>query len=100
MPRQRANQFPDFDPLPRIESYSRLVENQHFGIAQHRLRDSDALPITLRQFADELAPHVLEAASLERIFYSIARRLRIDLAHARAEFEQRIDAEVGVQHHI
>src|SRR5271163_5042508 len=100
MPRQRAKQLADFDHLARIESDSRLVENQHFGIAQDGLRDSDALPITLRQFADELAPHVLEAAGLERIFDSIARRLRIDLAHARAEFEQRVDAEVGIQHHI
>src|SRR5580704_1231576 len=100
MPRQRANQLADFDYLARIESYSRLIENQHFGIAQDRLRDSDALPITLRQFADELAPHVLEPAGLERIFDSIARRLRIDLAHARAEFEQRVDAEVGIQDHI
>src|ERR1700731_5363063 len=98
MSRQRTYQLADFDHLPRIESYRRLIENQHFGIAQDCLRDSDALPIALRQFADQLAPHILEAARLERKFDTIARRPGIDLTHAGAELEQRIDAEIRVQH--
>ena len=62
--------------LVRIEAVGRLVEDQHLGVVQDRLRETDAAPIALRQRVDGLLEHVLEVQQLEHLVEALlaARR--------------------------
>ncbi len=44
-----ANQLAGLDDLLRVEAGGRLVEHQHLGVVNDRLREADALPVALRQ---------------------------------------------------
>ena len=50
-----------------IETAGRLVQNQDVGVVDDGLRDAHALPVALRQFTDQLGPHVSERAALDHL---------------------------------
>ena len=58
------DQLARFDDLFRVEAGGRLVQNQHVGIVDDRLRQPDALPIAFRKLADQLLPHIGDGAAL------------------------------------
>ena len=60
----RADQRAHLVLLVRVEAVGRLVEDQHLGIVQDRLREADAPPIALRQRVDGLVEHALEMQEL------------------------------------
>ena len=45
-------QLPYFDNLVGVEAGGRLVEDEHFGVVDERLRQAHTLPVTLRKFSD------------------------------------------------
>ena len=45
------DQLARLDDLLRVEAGGRLVEDQHVGVVDQRLREADALPVALRQLA-------------------------------------------------
>ena len=55
------------DDLLRVEAGRRLVEDQHVRVVEDRLREADALAVALRELADQLVPHVADAALLDRV---------------------------------
>ena len=46
-----ADQLARLDDLLGVEAGGRLVEHQHFGVVDDRLRQADALPVALRELA-------------------------------------------------
>ena len=48
---EAADQIARLDDLLRVEAGGRLVEDQHLGVVDDRLRQADALPVALRQLA-------------------------------------------------
>jgi hypothetical protein len=66
----------NLDDLVRIEATGGLVENQHLGLVQDGLRESDALLESLRQLANQKAKPVAEAALLNHLAFR--RRVRFD----------------------
>ena len=55
-----------------VEPGRRLVENQHFGIVQNRLREADALAIAFRQLPAVARRHVVHARAPHRLFHALA----------------------------
>ena len=64
---QRLEQVADFDDLLRVETGGGLVQDQHVGIVDDRLRQADALPVALGELADQLVPHVADGAALDHL---------------------------------
>ena len=56
------------DDLLRIESGGRLVEDEHLGIVQNRLREPDALPVALRELSAVAVRHVVDTRPAHRLF--------------------------------
>ena len=65
-----ADKFADFNELVRIETGGGLVQNQHFGVVDERLRDADTLFVTARQGPDFLVLLGGEAGALDDFFLS------------------------------
>ena len=59
------DQRPHFDDLVRIETGSRLIEDQQIRFVDHRLGESHSLLVALRQLEDVLADDAREAAQLD-----------------------------------
>jgi hypothetical protein len=59
-----TNQLPDLRGLVRVETTHRFVEDQHRGLVNQGLRETDALAETFRQLADALADHLAQARLL------------------------------------
>ena len=55
----------DLGDLVGVEARGRLVEDEHLGLVHDRLREADALAEALRQFADERAQAIADAALLD-----------------------------------
>ena len=62
--RQLADQRADLADLVRVEPDGRLVEDDHVGVVDDRLRDADALLVALGQRADQPVADVGQAAAL------------------------------------
>ena len=52
-----ADELADFHNLPRVQSHGRLVQNQHVRVAEHRLRNADALAVSLGKAPAQLVLH-------------------------------------------
>src|SRR5690606_4046015 len=63
---EALDEIADLGDLPRVEPRGRLVEDEHLGIAEERLREPDALAKALAQLADEAPPDLAEARRLDR----------------------------------
>ena len=63
---QLEHQRADVAPAERIEARHRLVEEEHLGIVQQRLRQPDALQHALRELAQLQAPFRADAQAIER----------------------------------
>ena len=57
--------------LVRIEAIGRLVEDQHLGIVNDRLRKTGAMPVAFRERLDALMQHGFEKTHLD---HAIDRR--------------------------
>ena len=55
---QLPDQVADFNDLKRVKADGRLVQNDDFGIAQQRLRNTDALLVAFGQRRDPLATYI------------------------------------------
>ena len=76
------DQLARFDDLLRVEAGGRLVENQNFRIVKNRLREPDALPVTLRELPAVTIRHVVDASASHGVFdaaSSFARGHPLDL---------------------
>src|SRR3989449_1218240 len=95
--RERLDERADLGDLFRVEAEGGFVEDQHLGIAEDRLRESDPLPVALRQPADEPVLDVGDEAALHD-FRDPAPTLgaphALDLGD---EVQVRRDAEVPVE---
>ena len=58
---ESCNQVADLDDLFRVKTDGRFIENEHIGIADERLGDTDALAIAFGKMADRPLIHVLDA---------------------------------------
>src|SRR6185437_14481474 len=63
---QLEDQRTDVAAADRIEARHRLVEEENFGIVQHRLREPDALEHSLRELAELEPPLGADAEPIER----------------------------------
>ena len=70
------DQLARFDDLLRVEAGRRLVEDEHVGVVDERLREADALPVALRQLAAQAVRHVVDARALHHLLDALraARR--------------------------
>ena len=50
---QTLDQLSDFNNLLRVEPHRRFVQDQDWGVVEHRLCQSDTLAVAARQVADE-----------------------------------------------
>ncbi len=85
------------DDLLRVEAGGRLVENQHVGVVNQRLREADALLVALRQLAALAIRHVGDARALHHgldALRAVSRRHAFDLRDERQVFH---DAHVGIE---
>ena len=93
----RADQLADLVLLIRIEAVGRLVEDQHLGVVQDRLREPDAPPVALRQRVDGLLEHAIEMQELRTTSSSRLRRAaRRDAARFGDELEERPRRHLGI----
>ena len=83
-PARLLDQLARLDDLLRIEAGGRLVEDQHVGVVNERLRQADALPVALRQLAAVAVRHVGDARALHDASSTrclpLARRHALDAA--------------------
>ena len=87
--RHRVDQRAHFVLLVRIEAVGRLVEDQHRGIVQDRLREADAALEALRQRVDRLFEHALQMQPRDRRRRGARwRALALEPAHVGDEFEE------------
>ena len=70
---QAADQRTRLVDLLGVQAGRRLVQNQHVGIVDDGLRQSDALPVALGELAGGSLAHVLDVAALEHIFDALAQ---------------------------
>ena len=65
--REALDQFSRFGDLFWIETRCGLIKNQHIGIVNNGLRQTDALPVSFRQFRDQLVSNVGDRAPLHHL---------------------------------
>ena len=65
-----------FVDLLGVEAGGRLVENQHVGVVDDRLRQADALPVAFGQLADQLVPDVGDGAALGDFVHPLGQARR------------------------
>src|SRR5260370_1552002 len=73
---QASNETERFFALVRIESGGRLIQDEHVGIMDNRLRQTRSLPVALGQFADELLLSGGTGAAVSDAGYTGARHCR------------------------
>jgi hypothetical protein len=61
---ERGDELSRLDDLLRVEARRRLVEDEHLGIVQQRLRQTDPLPVALRELAAVASGHVGDPRAL------------------------------------
>ena len=96
-PRELLDQLAGLDDLLRVEAGRRLVEDEHLGVVEQRLREADALPVALRELAALAVRHVGDPRALHHRGHA---RLALGPRHAldaRAEVEILAHAHVGVE---
>jgi hypothetical protein len=98
--RERADQLAQLDDLPRVETVGRLVEDQHLGLIEQRLRDHHPLTIAPRQLGDRELADCIEgeprAARLDRARQGAG----IETLEAAHEGEELVDPHAGVKGHV
>ena len=62
---ESADDFARFLDLPRVEARGGLIQQQYLGLAEQRLGETDALPVSLREFVDLALRDGLEPARLD-----------------------------------
>src|SRR4051794_12423784 len=67
---QALDEPPGFIDLLRIQSRGRLVQNENVGIVDDGLRQSNALPVALRELSDQLVSDVGNETSLHYLLSS------------------------------
>ena len=80
--RQLLDQATSLDDLLGVETGGRLVEDQHLGVVNQRLRQTHALPVALRQLAARTTSHVADPGSRHHLFdprRALPRRDALDL---------------------
>src|SRR5437016_8752036 len=95
--RERLDGRADLGDLFRVEADGGFVEDQDLGIAEDRLRESDPLPVALRQPADEPVLDVGDEAALHDLrdpAPTLGAPHALDLGD---EVQVRRDAEVPVE---
>src|SRR5947209_14078665 len=95
--RERLDERADLGDLFRVEADGGIVEDQDLGIAEDRLRESDPLPVALRQPADEPVLDVGDEAALHDLrdpAPTLGAPHALDLGD---EVQVRRDAEVPVE---
>jgi hypothetical protein len=80
--------------LPRIEAVRGLVEDEHLGVVDERLREPDPLAVALRQMAEHAVGDAPEGAGLDHAVERLVERRAPDAAQLRRE------AEVGHHAHL
>src|SRR4029077_9696411 len=70
---EALDEFAGFVDLLGVEAGGRLVENEHVGIVDDGLGETDTLAITLGELAEELVFDVGNSAALADVFDSIAQ---------------------------
>src|SRR5262249_28311236 len=82
LPGERLDERPDLGDLLGIEPDRGLVEDEDFRIAHERLRQADALPVPLRERADQSVLDVGDHATINHVGYpapAIRARTALDL---------------------
>ena len=91
------DQLPGFDDLFRIEAGGRLVEDEHVGIVDQRLSETDTLTIAFRQLRRQAARHVVDARAHHHLLHALApfgRWNALDFGDERQVF---VDGHVRVE---
>src|SRR3546814_4096882 len=88
-----SSDLTDLADLNRIEADGRLVENHHRWTVDDRLRDTDALLITLRQIADQ--PH----ADIAKATVTLRGRQRIGNVFFGDAMQASAEAQVRSEEH-
>ncbi len=94
--RQRVDEGADLVLLVGVEPVGRLVEDQHRGIVQERLRQSDAALVALRQRLDRLRQHGMQRRPLDRKLDDPARVGAVEAADPGDEAQERRRRHVGI----
>ena len=94
---ERVNELADIDDLFGVEPGGGLVEDQHVGAVNQRLRQPDALPVAAREMADDLVPHVPERATLQHGVDAAGDLGAGDSLQPRHEVEKLDDFHFGVE---
>ena len=94
---EAANQLADLMDLTGVEADGRFVEHQHGGIVNQRLRQSDALTITLRKLTANPVGHVGESADLEHVLDSAIDGHPADAAKFRDKAQVALDAHIAIE---
>ena len=96
---QLLDELPRLDDLLGIEAGGRLVEDEHLGIVQDGLRESDALPIAFRELSAVAVRHVVDARAAHRFLDAVlplARRHPLGL-DARDELQILAHRHLGIE---
>jgi hypothetical protein len=92
-----ADEVADLVFLIRIEAVGGLVEDEHLGIVDDRLRETGAVAIPFREGVDALVADRFEEGGLDRpVDRGLDFRGR-NTAHLRGEPEEGLDRHVGVK---
>jgi len=97
---EAAHELTELDRLDGIEADRRLVEHQHVGIAEQRLRQADTLAVALRQVSRRPLRDVREPARGDHSS-TAARRFAPARPFMPATKRQvPADGQLGVEHHL
>ena len=85
---QLADQLADLVLLVRVEAVGGLVQDQHLGVVDQRLREAGAVAVALGQGVDRLVQHRVEEAALDgararAFFFASPARPRSSAAKSR-----------------
>ena len=90
----------DFANLVRIQSAGGFIQNQNLRLVQHRLRQTDALPVAARELGNPLTGYLLQAAQLDDRRNALAPAREAHPAGLAEKLQQVIRGHVQIQRPI
>ncbi len=86
--------------LVRVEAVGRLVEDQQLGLMHEGIGEADALPVALREVADDLLAHLVQAAHLHHLADVLAQFTPREPLQRGPEIQIFPHPHVRVQRHV
>ncbi len=94
---ETTNQIPRLDDLFRVQARGGFVEDQHLGVVQQRLRQTDTLFVPLRQARAVAIGHVINMGLAHR---ALDLRLALGLVHRGRQLQLGDKGQILLHRHV